>query len=54
MLEIKKDKAVKLFSAIPKKQLGVVRATSPKRLPVTIITKGDKQIIRICDGKFWA
>ena len=54
MLQVTKDKAVKLFNSIPKKQVGVVRATSPKKLPVTIITKKDKQVLRICDGTYWA
>jgi hypothetical protein len=54
MLEITKVKARKLFDAIPIKQIGVVRATTPKKKSVTIITKKDKQVIRVCDGKYWA
>jgi len=54
MLQVTKDKAVKLFNSIPRKQVGVVRATSPKKKTVTIITKKDKQVIRVCDGKYWA
>ena len=54
MFQVTKDKAVKLFNSIPRKQVGVVRATSPKKSPVTIITKKDKQVLRICDGAYWA
>jgi hypothetical protein len=54
MLEISKVKARKLFDAIPIKQIGVVRATTPKKQTVTIITKKDKQVLRVCDGKYWA
>jgi hypothetical protein len=54
MLQITKVKAKKLFYAIPIKQVGVVRATTPKKQTVTIITKKDKQVLRVCDGKYWA
>jgi hypothetical protein len=54
MLEVTKVRAKKLFDAIPIKQIGVVRATTPKKQTVTIITKKDKQVIRVCDGKYWA
>jgi hypothetical protein len=54
MLQVTKDKAVKLFNSIPRKQVGIVRATSPKKSLVTIITKKDKQVLRICDGAYWA
>jgi len=54
MLEVTKVRAKKLFDAIPIKQIGVVRATTPKKQTVTIITKKDKQVLRVCDGKYWA
>jgi hypothetical protein len=54
MLEVSKVKARKIFASIPVKQIGVVRATTPKKQTVTIITKKDKQVIRVCDGKYWA
>jgi len=54
MLQVTKATAVKLFNSIPRKQVGVVRAITPKKSIVTIITKKDKQVIRICDGAYWA
>jgi hypothetical protein len=54
MLEVTKSKAKKLLDAIPKKQIGVCLAINPNKSIVKIITKNGKQVIRICDGKFYA